>query len=94
MDLSSLLDVSPGPDTSGYFKISLYGLVVKTSEGRFLAYEKERNKNGDDDRLLDVTDLPLIDPDNFVYRNIVRKNRAKRSDVIIASDQPFIAYFA
>jgi hypothetical protein len=86
MNLNSILNgVSIGKDTSGNFKLSLEGLAVRTSDGKFLAVKK--------DRLLDVSELTLDGADGFVYRLPVQKRDVERGDLIITSENPFSVVF-
>jgi len=79
LSLSSLFGIQIGADTSNNFALSINGLAVQTPDGRFVARE------GDEDRLIDVT--PLILPINpCVYR--LPSTEVKRGDLIVTSDPP------
>jgi hypothetical protein len=75
-----LLGVQIGPDTSGNFALSISGLAVRRSDGRFVARPPGSN------RLVDVTALLLPGIDPMVYRLPVRT--ARPGDLIVISDDP------
>src|SRR5438477_6429913 len=77
--------VAVGKDTSGNFRLSPYGLAVRSApDGRFVARHK--------DELVDVTDLTFDGSENFVFR-IPKKAPEPKKDIVIRSDSPFSALF-
>lgn len=84
MDTQTLLgSVAIGPDKSGSFKLSPYGIAVKNPSGRFLARHEGQ--------LVDVTELAIDTSEGSTYRLPVSRVRA--DDLLIRSDNPLSALF-
>jgi len=79
--LNSVLGVSLGKDTSGNFAHSLYGLGIRTTDGRYVA------KRRGCDELLDVTKLLISSVDPAVYR--IPVTELQRDDLVLVSEDPF-----
>jgi hypothetical protein len=78
---SLLFGVQIGLDTSSNFAYTVYGLAVRTANGRFVIKEHDR------ERLIDVTALTLpVNP--LVYRVPVRHDCLEQGDLIVTSDPP------
>jgi hypothetical protein len=85
-DLSSLLGLRIGKDTTGNFVLTAAGLAVMGRDGRYFSAEFYEGRP----RLLDVTAMVLpVDPG--VFRLPVRS--VNRGDLILISDSPFTAMF-
>ena len=85
MSLGSIFgSVAIGKDTSGNFKLSPYGLAVRSGpDSRFIARR--------DDELVDVTDITFAGTENLIYR--IPKMTPSEKDIIIRSDNPFSVLF-
>jgi len=85
MSLGSIFgSVAIGKDTSGNFKLSPYGLAVRSGpDSRFIARR--------DDELVDVTDITFAGSENLIYR--IPKMTPSEKDIIIRSDNPFSVLF-
>src|SRR5215510_10481394 len=85
MSLDSIFgSVAIGKDTSGNFKLSPYGLAVRSGpDSRFIARRR--------DELVDVTDITFAGTENLIYR--IPKRTPSEEDIIIRSDNPFSVLF-
>src|SRR5258708_6895837 len=82
---NSILGVEIGQDTTGGFAMSISGLAIKRSDGRYVA------KPEGEDRLVDVTAFLIPGVDPMVYRLPV--TRLEPGDLIVISDDPLTLRF-